>query len=78
MIVRVEGAYQKANGKWGNHDIFPGREFDNLDAYRAAKKQREERRAAYCDQIYPYEKPKGSLARKNRTCSLGQVRQEEP
>jgi hypothetical protein len=31
--------------------MFPGREFDDLDAYRAAKKQREERRAAYADQL---------------------------
>ena len=30
--------------------MFPGREFDDLDAYRAAKKQRYERRAAYSDQ----------------------------
>jgi hypothetical protein len=29
--------------------MFPGREFDDLDAYRAAKKQRKERRAAYAD-----------------------------
>jgi len=30
--------------------VPPGREFDDLDAYRAAKKQRKERRAAYSDQ----------------------------
>ena len=36
----VEGACSKANGKWANKDTFPGREFDDLDAYRAAKKQR--------------------------------------
>ena len=36
----VEGAYRKANGKWYNKDMFPGREFDDLDAFRAAKKQR--------------------------------------
>ena len=36
----VEGAYRKANGKWTNNGMFPGREFDDLDAYRAAKKQR--------------------------------------
>ena len=48
--LRVEGATQKSNGKWANKDLFPGREFDDLDAYRAAKKQRYERRAAYSDQ----------------------------
>ena len=47
----VEGAMQKANGKWTNPKMFPGREFDDLDAYRAAKKQRWERRAAYSDQL---------------------------
>jgi hypothetical protein len=31
--------------------MFPGREFDDLDAYRAAKKQRKEQRAAYSDHI---------------------------
>ena len=36
----VEGARQKQNGKWSNTIMFPGREFDDLDAYRAAKKQR--------------------------------------
>ena len=36
----VEGAQQKKNGKWANHQMFPGREFDDLDALRAAKKQR--------------------------------------
>ena len=46
----VEGALQKANGKWTNYDMFPGREFDDLDTYRAAKKQRKERRAAYSAQ----------------------------
>ena len=30
--------------------MFPGREFDDLDAYRAAKKQRAEQRAAYSNQ----------------------------
>ena len=35
----VEGAAQKVNGKWSNSVMFPGREFDDLDAYRAAKKQ---------------------------------------
>ena len=36
---RVEGAEQKTNGKWANRNIFPCREFDSLDEYRAAKKQ---------------------------------------
>ena len=45
----IEGAIQKANGKWSNSEMFPGREFDDLDEYRAAKKQRKERRAAYAD-----------------------------
>ena len=35
----VERAYQKQSGKWTSQQ-FPGREFDDLDAYRAAKKQR--------------------------------------
>jgi len=52
----VEGAYQKANGKWTNTDIFPGREFDDLDAYRAAKKQRKERHAAYSVQAHPHDR----------------------
>ena len=43
----VEGATQKANGKWHASHMFPGREFDDLDEYRAAKKQRFEQRAAY-------------------------------
>ena len=42
----VEGATQKQNGKWRS-DMFPGREFDDLDAYRAAKKQRAARRTEY-------------------------------
>ena len=46
----VEGAIQKANGKWRSNN-FPGREFDDLDAFRAAKKQRAARRGAYSDQI---------------------------
>ena len=50
----VEGATQKVNGKWTNTYLFPGREFDDLDAYRAAKKQREERRAAFADQAYAW------------------------
>ena len=31
--------------------MFPGREFDDLDAYRAAKKQRAARREEYRTQI---------------------------
>ena len=38
--LRVEGATQKSNGKWANKDMFPGREFDDLEEYRAARKQR--------------------------------------
>ena len=52
----VEGALQKANGKWANSLMFPGQEFDDLDEYRAAKKQRKERRAAYLDQIPKWHK----------------------
>ena len=43
----VEGARQKKSGKWVNGDMFPGREFDDFDAYRAAKKQRAARREAW-------------------------------
>ena len=46
----VEGAWQKVNGKWANNHVFPGREFDNLDEYLAAKKQHAEQRIAYSDQ----------------------------
>jgi hypothetical protein len=45
--LRVDGAIQKKNGKWTNKDIFPCREFDSLDEYRAAKKQRAARREEY-------------------------------
>ena len=31
--------------------MFPGREFDDFDALREAKKQHKERRAAYVDQL---------------------------
>ena len=48
----VEGAYQKQNGKWVDYGRFPGREFDDLDTYRAAKRQREARRAAWSAQAY--------------------------
>ena len=47
----VEGAVQKSNGKWSCPKSFPGSEFDDLDAYRAAKKQRKERRAAHTGQV---------------------------
>ena len=47
----VEGATQKSNGKWKYPAMFPGREFDDLDELRAAKKQRMERRAAYSAQL---------------------------
>ena len=50
----VEGARQKPNGKWANYCLFPGREFNDLDAYRAAKKQRAEQRAAYSAQLDAY------------------------
>ena len=36
----IEGAQQKQNGKWTCPHLFPGRDFDDLDEYRAAKKQR--------------------------------------
>ncbi len=42
----VEGAAQRKNGKWAS-PLFPGRVFDDLDAYRAAKKQRSARREEY-------------------------------
>ena len=40
--------------KWRNHSMFPGRVFDDLDEYRAAKKQRAEQRAAYSDQLHAW------------------------
>ena len=46
----IEGARQKKSGKWTDPVKFPGREFDDLDAYRAAKKQRAARRSAYLHQ----------------------------
>ena len=46
----VEGAKPKTNGKWRS-GLFPGREFDDLDEFRAAKKQREERREEYRAQV---------------------------
>ena len=52
----IEGATQRANGKWTSHH-YPGREFDDLDEYRAAKKQRMERRAAYSAQLTAWINP---------------------
>ena len=49
---QLEGARSKSNGKWYNYKIFPGREFDDLDEYRAAKKQRTDQRAANWDQNF--------------------------
>ena len=54
----VEGANQKKNGKWTSAHFFPGREFDDLDEYRAAKKQRAEFRAAYSADNIPLRRPK--------------------
>jgi len=56
----VEGANQKANGKWTSPHFFPGREFDDLDEYRAAKKQRAEFRAAYSADNIPLIRPKNT------------------
>jgi len=42
----VEGARQKKNGKWSS-SLFPGREFDDLDELRAAKKEHYSRREEY-------------------------------
>ena len=50
MPRRAEGATQKLNGKWRNHEMFPDREFDDLDEYRAAKKQHAARRKEYSAQ----------------------------
>ena len=47
-LAQMAGAVGTAT-KWRS-SMFPGREFDDLDAYRAAKKQRTEQRAAYSDQ----------------------------
>ena len=52
----VEGATQNKKGKWSNSAMFPGRDFDDLDAYRAAKKQRNERRAAYSAQANQHDR----------------------
>ena len=54
---RVEGARQKQNGKWSCPRLFPGQEFDDFDAFRAAKKQHVEQRAAYSDQLHAFRGP---------------------
>ena len=54
---RTEDAYHKQNGKWGSR-LFPGREFDDLDEFRAAKKQHTARRSEYLDQAYGTRKKK--------------------
>ena len=59
IIRQAEGAYQKQSGKWTSPYFFPGREFDDLDAYRAAKKQRYEQRAAYSDQAKAFRARRG-------------------
>ena len=46
----------KANGKWANYKTFPGREFDDLDEYRAAKKQHTARRKEYSAQARDHKK----------------------
>ena len=46
-LAQMAGAVGTAT-KWRS-SMFPGREFDDLDAYRAAKKQRKERRDAYSE-----------------------------
>ena len=46
----VDGATENSNGKWCNSKLFPGREFDDLDEYRAAKKQRAAQREDYLAQ----------------------------
>ena len=51
---KIEGATQKANGKWTHYTMFPGREFESLDEFRAAKKQRSARRAAWSAQARDY------------------------
>ena len=58
----VEGAYQKDNGKWVNYKTFPGREFDDLDEYRAAKKQHAARRKEYSAQNGLWQGPRHRAA----------------
>ena len=53
----VEGARQKQNGKWSCPRLFPGQEFDDFDAFRAAKKQHVEQRAACSDQLHAFRGP---------------------
>ena len=47
---RHDSAHERALSS----QILPGREFDNLDEFRAAKKQRAEQRIAYSDQNIGY------------------------
>ena len=51
--VLVRHAENAVNGfftLFAPDEMFPGREFDDLDAYRAAKKQRKEQRKEYIAQ----------------------------
>ena len=48
-IGRTKKTLADRQMKWF-HRSFPGREFDDLDAIRAAKRQRAEQRASYTDQ----------------------------
>ena len=48
-LAQMAGAVGTAT-KWRS-SMFPGREFDDLDAYRAAKKQRAARREEYSARI---------------------------
>ena len=48
--LSVDGAQQKQNGKWIDPVKFPGREFDDLDEYRAAKERRKEARVKWASE----------------------------
>ena len=48
----AEGAKQKQNGKWTDPVKFPGREFNSLREYRAAREQHQARRDKYRAQRY--------------------------
>jgi hypothetical protein len=52
----VEGAYRNQSGTWTNAAMFPGREFDDLDEYRAAKRQRTARRSEYSAQANQHDR----------------------
>ena len=64
----AEGATQKANGKWTNRGR--GREFDDLDEYRAAKKQRARGalriRIRYCKNLHVEQRPPHAAATTGR------------